>query len=190
MAKKRIQDRPRYASGRAKPLPKAVAEAQRMATVLQHRQKHFMRYLAAPGEAATDRRYGSVIGKLSLQNIISLTQYDTALEYERVRREFLNIKVEQRPTSPCQLAAMVFGTGRSTSPGMSTRIAVSKSEYHEGMMERLKEFETIPARYDALINLLDHVTVYDDEMEMNAPNVTNLRSALNVLAKYFQYVRD
>jgi hypothetical protein len=188
MAKKRLNDRPRYTSGRAKPLPKASAEAERMATVLRYRQ----RYLAAPGEAATDRRYGSVIGKLSLQGTISLTQLDAAERYEEIRRDFLGIKTEQKPTASCQLAAMVFGTGRSTAPEMSKETANAKTDYHNGMIGKLKELERLEgetARHFALIDLLDRVTVYDLEMAQTPANVAGLRTALNVLARYFQFVR-
>jgi hypothetical protein len=192
MAKKRLKDRPRYASGRAKPLSKAAAEAVRMQTVLKHRQQHFMRYLAAPGEPATDRRYGSIIGRLSLQGVISLTQFDAAERYGEIRSEHLQIKTEQKPTESCQLAAMVFGTGRSTAPEMSTRTAEAKTDYHDGMMTKLKDIDAIGdlnAKHFKIEELLDRVTVYDREIALTPANVAALRTALNILARYFQFVR-
>jgi hypothetical protein len=186
MAKQRAQGRERYPNGRIKPKSRKQVRADRTDTVLKYRQ----RYLAAPGEDATDPRFGSVVGKLSLQKIISLTQYDAALEYERIRREYLGLKIEGRPTSACQLAAMVFGTGRSTGPEISDKAALSKTDYHNNMMDRLKDVERVEGQHFALIDLLDRVTVYDLEMALTPANVASLRSALNVLAKYFQYVRD
>lgn len=188
MAKQRLQDRPRYASGRAKPKNKRDAEAERMQTVLKQR----MRYLAAPGEPATDRRYGSFLGKLCLQGILSLTQWDAAERYEEVRLDFLGLKTEQKPTASCQLAAMVFGSGLSTAPELPDHIAISKDEYHQGMMEKLKDMEKAEGpttRHFKLIDFLDRVTVYDLEVALTPDNVACLRSSFNVLAKYFQFVR-
>ena len=188
MAKQRLQDRPRYPNGRAKPQPKKEAEAERMATVLKYRQ----RYLAAPGEPATDARFGSVIGKLSLQNIISLTQYDAAMEYERVRRGYLGMKIEGRPTAACQLAAMVFGSGKSCAPEIDEDVANRKARSHSDMMRELEElerFEGATGKHFRLADLLDRVTVYDLEIALTPANVASLRSSLNVLAKFFKLVR-
>lgn len=192
MAKQRLQDRPRYASGRAKPQSKAAAEAERMATVLKQRQEHFMRYLAAPGEPATDARYGSVIGKLSLQNIISLTQYDAALAYERLRRDYLGLATEAKPTAPSVLASMVFGGGRSCAPDIDEDLAKDKKREHADMIrevEELERFEGANGRHFGLVDLLDRVTVYDLEMALTPANVASLRSSLNVLAKFFKLTR-
>lgn len=198
MGRPRKQDRDRYESGRLKAVPKAVQEARAMNCVVMQRVRH---HGAADIAFVTDGRkvrigrddplWGSVLGRLYAQQMISYDQHEALLEYGRRRSDWLRLKVDQRPNAK----SLDFG---GTARGLSCvaepdeEVTLRKLRAHGDMMRELDELERVEApghprtRILSLTELLDRIMILDQEIALSPTNLGAVRSAANALVRHLK----
>jgi hypothetical protein len=191
MAKARVQNRDRYPNGRVKAPSQKELEAANQNVVILQRIRH---HGAPDSDAAKDDRYGTVLGRLWLQQAITGPQHEALLEYGRRRDDWLRLKVDQNPNPASPGFAMV-SRGLSCAAEPDEEITLRKIRKHADMMrelqdlDRIDRLEGIQTRILDLTEILDRITVYDRDIAHTPANLGVVRMAANLLARLFKVER-